>query len=187
MEKLKTSNTKQEILNAALQIFIKKGYKGTTTLDIATEAGVAEVTLFRHFKTKENIFMNAIEPILLDSFKDSIMHAKRLKKYDKIKYILKERIMFISNNKDVINLILIENQINDKVAEFNFIDKTMSIINYLADELNVNKKDKEFYSRLLLGSILSFLYMPKLNEEEVDKYIDKLIEKIMEDKNEKHI
>lgn len=181
MKELKRNNTKQDILNAALQVFIKKGYKGTTTLDIAKEAGVAEVTLFRHFNTKENIFMSAIEPILLDSFNDSIKQAKNLKKNEKIKHILKERITFISDNKDVINLILTENQINEKISEFDFIGKTMNIVNYLADELNINKKDKEFYSRLLLGSILSFLYMPKLNEEEVDKYIDKLIEKIMED------
>lgn len=181
MKELKANSTKQKILNAGLEIFIKNGYKGTATLDIAKEAGVAEVTLFRHFKTKENIFMSAIEPILLDSFKDSVTHAMNFKKHDKIKYILKERITFISDNKDVINLILTETQVNEKIAEFNFVGKTMNIVNYLADELNINEKYKEFYSRLLLGSILSFLYMPELGEDEVDKYIEKLIEKVMED------
>ncbi|MDI3484122.1 MAG: hypothetical protein PWQ74_709 [Methanobacteriaceae archaeon] len=47
--------TREKILKAARETFIKKGYKGATTRKIAQEAGVSEVTLFRKFKSKSNL------------------------------------------------------------------------------------------------------------------------------------
>jgi TetR/AcrR family transcriptional regulator len=48
--------TEQKILDAALKVFSEKGYTGATTRVIAQESGFSELTLFRKFKTKENLF-----------------------------------------------------------------------------------------------------------------------------------
>ncbi len=48
--------TEQKFLDAALEIFAEKGYKGATTRLIAQKAGFSELTLFRKFKTKQNLF-----------------------------------------------------------------------------------------------------------------------------------
>ena len=40
---------------------MRKGYKGTTTKTIAQEAGVNELTIFRHFGTKEGILRALID------------------------------------------------------------------------------------------------------------------------------
>ena len=53
--------TKQRIIQGAAQVFSQKGYEGATTRAIAKAAGVNEVTLFRHFGNKKNIFMAVIE------------------------------------------------------------------------------------------------------------------------------
>ena len=47
--------TRTRIMQAATQLFTEKGFAGTTTRAIAELAGVNEVTLFRHFGTKENL------------------------------------------------------------------------------------------------------------------------------------
>ena len=47
--------TRTRIMDAATQLFTEKGYAGTTTRAIAELAGVNEVTLFRHFGTKEKL------------------------------------------------------------------------------------------------------------------------------------
>lgn len=52
--------TKDKILAAGLKAFSKKGYIGSTTKEIAGDAGVAEVTLFRHFPSKEKLFEEVI-------------------------------------------------------------------------------------------------------------------------------
>jgi AcrR family transcriptional regulator len=48
-------DTEQKILEAALKVFSEKGYKGATTKIIAEESGFSEFTLFRKFKSKENL------------------------------------------------------------------------------------------------------------------------------------
>lgn len=51
---------KESILKAAQKIFLKHGYKAGTKL-IAREAGVSEGSLFKHFKTKTELFIAAME------------------------------------------------------------------------------------------------------------------------------
>ena len=47
--------TKEQILQAALELFRKNGLDGTTTKQISRRAGIAEGTLFNYFKTKEDL------------------------------------------------------------------------------------------------------------------------------------
>jgi AcrR family transcriptional regulator len=56
-----TSVTRQRILQAALKLFGQRGYTRTTTRALAAEAGVNEVTLFRHFGSKKNLLLAAVE------------------------------------------------------------------------------------------------------------------------------
>jgi AcrR family transcriptional regulator len=49
--------TRQRIIQAAARLFAQKGHRGATTREIAAAAGVNEVTLFRHFGNKKNLFM----------------------------------------------------------------------------------------------------------------------------------
>ena len=54
---------RQRILEAATESFQSLGYVRTTTQGIADKAGVAEVTLFRHFGDKQTLFKNVIQQI----------------------------------------------------------------------------------------------------------------------------
>lgn len=53
--------TEQKILDAALKIFAARGYSSATTKSIAEESGFSEFTLFRTFKTKENLFNKVLK------------------------------------------------------------------------------------------------------------------------------
>lgn len=48
---------KNLIINAALKLFVENGFHGTATAKIAQEAGVANGTLFQHFKTKDELII----------------------------------------------------------------------------------------------------------------------------------
>ena len=48
-------------LDAALGLFVERGYKGATTRAIAERAGVNEVTLFRLFGTEQGLFLAVVK------------------------------------------------------------------------------------------------------------------------------
>lgn len=48
-------NTRQDILDAALDLFAANGFFGTSTRDIARKVGVRESALYHHFPSKEAI------------------------------------------------------------------------------------------------------------------------------------
>jgi len=53
--------TEVRIVEAAVQLFARNGFKGTDTRDIARLARVNEVTLFRYFPHKADLFCAATE------------------------------------------------------------------------------------------------------------------------------
>lgn len=48
---------RQSVLDAALQLFIARGFAAASMEGIARAAGVAKLTLYRHFETKEELFV----------------------------------------------------------------------------------------------------------------------------------
>ena len=49
-------NTKQKILDVALDLFSRKGYEGTNLQEIADSVGIVKSALYRHFKSKEELW-----------------------------------------------------------------------------------------------------------------------------------
>ncbi len=56
-----TNPTQDRILEAAVQLFSRQGFTASTTNEIAHLAGVNEVTVFRHFPRKRDLFWAAAE------------------------------------------------------------------------------------------------------------------------------
>ncbi len=55
---------KQWILTAATELFAKQGFNGTATSEIARKAGVAQGTVFHHFKSKENLLISICDELV---------------------------------------------------------------------------------------------------------------------------
>lgn len=55
----------QAILQAALDLFSEQGYAGTPTKQIAEAAGVAEGTIFKHFRNKRGLLLHLVLPSLI--------------------------------------------------------------------------------------------------------------------------
>lgn len=47
---------REQILQTTVSLFAQKGFKGTTTKEIATAAGVSEAMVFRHFASKDELY-----------------------------------------------------------------------------------------------------------------------------------
>lgn len=57
-----------ELLDAALDLFVEKGYAATRVEEVAARAGVSKGTLFRYFRSKEALFQAVVERNLAGLF-----------------------------------------------------------------------------------------------------------------------
>ena len=55
--------TTESLLDAALDVFLDKGYSATTLQDIAEHAGVTRGALYWHFKGKEDVYRGLFERV----------------------------------------------------------------------------------------------------------------------------
>ena len=82
-------------MKVALNLFSEKGYDSTTTKDIANKAEVNEVTIFRHFGSKANLFQLTTEHHVIDAKVDHILDGIKTLDFEQSMKIIAERICIL--------------------------------------------------------------------------------------------
>ena len=59
--RLPAAERRQALVETALRVFSEGSYRGTTTAEIAREAGVSEPILYRHFASKRELYLACID------------------------------------------------------------------------------------------------------------------------------
>jgi AcrR family transcriptional regulator len=170
-KRLSRDDRREQIIQAALLVFIEKGYTQTTTLEIAKAADISEVTLFRNFSSKKEIFFAGIEPILSKALQDDVPSGTGHLEPKQLEEIIFNRIKFLEDNRGIIKLILNENMMNQH--DENTLHKMVINLKMLL-ERNKIEGDDDFIIRLLTGSFLSFLYLPESNDEIIRDYTKRI-------------
>lgn len=111
----KKTDKHAKILEAAIEIFSEKGFAATSTSEIAQKAGVAEGTIFRHYKTKKDLLLSIAGPIATKLVAPFLMRdfAKLLDlPYNQadefFRAIARDRIVFARKNAKLIKILFHE-------------------------------------------------------------------------------
>ena len=67
MDKTTGSEARERIINAAIELFSRKGYDATTVNDIAGAANVNKALIYYYFKNKQDILDFMVDSILDDA------------------------------------------------------------------------------------------------------------------------
>ena len=66
-KRMKADERRQEIIRAAMEVFARNGFGGSTTREIAENAGISEATIYSHFRNKEDLYTAIIDEKLQES------------------------------------------------------------------------------------------------------------------------
>lgn len=69
---MEKGNTRDEILNVALNLFSVNGYEATSISQIADAVGIRKASLYSHFSSKQEILDNVVESVLTGYAEHSI-------------------------------------------------------------------------------------------------------------------
>ena len=108
---------RQDILEASLRIFAKKGYNGSTTAEIARAAGVAEGTIFRHFATKKDLLIAVLEPKVLNGLIQLDKEHGDDTPIDFFRRFLMNRLELLNENDALVRFMFAEAQYHVEVRE----------------------------------------------------------------------
>ena len=110
----------KQVLKACLELFASKGFEATTTADIAEKAGVSQGTVYKRFKTKDQLLHAVVQPLFSKTipraakeFAEDIRQFKYDSLADFLKPTLMNRLTFGAENKQVIKILFMQ-AVNDQ-------------------------------------------------------------------------
>lgn len=154
------SETEKKILDAALKIFAERGYVAATTKSIADASGFTEMTLFRKFKTKKNLYEMVlavnIEKVKIDFF--ALLSDDEFENPEEfLRNLIKGFSKAIENNYEFIHLVMqVKSETYSPIFE--------EFQRLLAENLARNIKNDKIDYIILALTITDFLYIHSLNE-----------------------
>ena len=68
--RMAAADRRKHLVETAIRLFTEGSYHGTTTAEIARAAGVSEPILYRHFASKRDLYLAALEHVWARTRKD---------------------------------------------------------------------------------------------------------------------
>lgn len=177
-----TDTTAEKIMDASLKLFAEKGYKGATTRLIANETGFTEVTIYRKFKNKDNLFrsvLNHYNEKMMAEMKTVFVKEEFESKREFLDTLVHNLVNLGRNNFEFIEITIKE---SDRIAG-NFLEDFVEGLGaYTSKHIQNDKIDYNIF----VFSIISFIYFYVQDygftfadpEETIKKFVDNLVTEI---------
>ncbi len=105
----------RRILESALEVFAERGFSGSPTAEIARRAGVAEGTIFKHYKTKKDLLLGVVAPLFAKLVAPRAVASVRAiinSEHDTIeayvRALVMERVSFMRRNERAVRVVIQE-------------------------------------------------------------------------------
>ncbi len=161
---MKKADTKERLFEATLKLISEKGYLGATTREMAQEAGVTELTLFRHFGSKEKLFMEVLNKYtFLPKLKELLPELEHLSYDDALRLVANKFLLTLKQRKPMIKIMYSEvNLYPEKIRQVynKFITEIrLTLASYFASQQKkgvLRKVSPQVAARMFLGMLFSY-------------------------------
>jgi AcrR family transcriptional regulator len=171
--RLTKEQRKAQILEIATELFVAKGYHQTKTKDIAQACGITEPVIYKHFDSKDELFLEVIVYIAGETFQEISFDRETDTEVVLTSFIM-NRVQKVEDHFSLFKRLLVELLESEKIRGYyfnKFLPRLANpIINYvdLLKEQGYLKKDKipSKVITLSLAGILLMVSMAKYLEDE---------------------
>lgn len=172
---------KEKIIKAAIEEFAENGYKAASTNSICKKAKVSKGLIYYYFKSKEEIYLNALK-FAIDEFKENVTIQINDNSKNGINYISEyfdTKFKFFRENplysKLIINSLLNDNTEEAKKLGEEFQRYNNSLIFEIIKSIDINPKfnrEKAFELVLMIGEKLEEKHMKDIENKQKDTAIE---------------
>jgi AcrR family transcriptional regulator len=162
VQKEASSQTRDKILETSLKLFSRKGFLGATTKEIAKEAGIAEITLFRHFPSKENLFEEVLNSYTFLPVLKGLLPEISAMPYEKSLTIIAQRFLdTLESRKEMIHIMYSEvKRYPEKIQKIyhGFIEELIKTLASYFQELQEKRILRDFNSESAARAFLGMFF-----------------------------
>ena len=129
------------ILDAALRTFVKRGYSETKVAEIASEAGVAEGTLYNYFLSKEELLLALFDEKwggIIDEIKKKISRLDDPN--DKLKAVFSLVVRMFKKNRHLAELFMVDVKQSSIFLTNYTINRIVEFLNIIEEVLEEGKR-----------------------------------------------
>lgn len=168
----KMSEKQKKIVAAAIEMFAEKGFAATSTSEIAKKAGVAEGTIFRHYKTKKDLLLSIVMPTVVKyiapffakSFVKEVFDNEHASFESFLRNLVHNRYEFAKQHYPTLRIFIQEVFYHEELRDqFKFIfqehvyEKFVKIIQHFQEKGEVIAAPPEVMMRHVMSSVLGFM------------------------------
>lgn len=186
---IELDKTEQKIVDATIFLLDKEGMNGTTTKKIAKKAEVSEVTVFRKFKSKDNLLKIAkiyYSDYFLEKISDIFTNYEDTDLESLLKHIWGKLVNFLDNNLDIIKIALDELMSNPEEEKIfsKFSDEILkNLTNIFQEQIDKGKIRKINPSAaaltvfsVIVEGIIFWKFESKVSNDDTNKYLDDFLD-----------
>jgi AcrR family transcriptional regulator len=189
-----TTQRQRQIIDAAFDVFSRKGFAEATTHEIAKEAGVAVGTIYKYFQNKRDLLVKVVTDTVITGPLIEILKSREdVDDATFIRSIISDRLNFGMENAGTIIPLLSEILRDDELSQ-RFADAVLRPNigigeKYLQSESDsgiVRPLNAQITIRCIIGMIIGFILIYRLegkkspvNDIRRDELIDNMIEIIL--------
>ncbi|NLR10029.1 MULTISPECIES: TetR/AcrR family transcriptional regulator [unclassified Levilactobacillus] len=122
LDQQKMPRGKKAALVAAMDLFSKDGFDGTSTVDIAKAAGISQATIFKYFHTKQDLLFAIVKPVMQhffpayrDEFFAGIARQETLP--EMVRFMVTDRYHFAAGNIEAVKILVMEMMTNEELRQ----------------------------------------------------------------------
>lgn len=131
--------------------------------------------------------MEGVVPILMETLEENLNVSEDELPEEALERFLVSRLILISDKRKIVKLILMENQVNKDLEDIDFIQSISDLIKKGISKMGFRKSKESFITRLIMGSVLSFMFLPEQNDESVKKFVSELIKAVKYANNQEEV
>lgn len=186
---IELDKTEQKIVDATIFLLDKEGTNGTTTKKIAKKAEVSEVTVFRKFKSKDNLLKIAkiyYSDYFLEKISDIFINYEDTDLESLLKNTWWKLVNFLDNNLDIIKIALDELMSNPEEEKIfsKFSDEVLkNLTNIFQEQIDKGKIRKINPSAaaltvfsVIVEGIIFWKFESKVSNDDTNKYLDDFLD-----------
>jgi len=149
----KNNKRREQIIDAAIEVFADKGFYNAKVADVARAAGIADGTIYLYFKNKDDLLISLFETKMehiLERFASTLNST--LSAQEKLKHFVHLYFKMVEEDQNLAQVFQVELRQSSKFLKDYHNQKFIDFLNVIGQIIKEGQRDGEFHNDIRINT-----------------------------------